>query len=183
MNKHQLHLYTNPQSSQQWWSLENKYLTLKAKAEGKDLMLRTRTKLTSYAIHSLARIVGSIQHGATTEKSIYVQQINKQLSFLVYSKGILSDISLICQLNCYQKISSPICLQRCVVTCIKMLKLNSCGKCWKKFVKVEVSLSEVLLTGCKWCSLALRKGEGWGTTRAAISHSDYSNLTVTEVEC
>jgi len=48
------------------------------------------------------------------------------------SKGILSDISLICQLNCYQKISSPICLQRCVVTCIKMLKLNSYGKCWKK---------------------------------------------------
>ena len=60
-------------------------MTLKAKAEGKDLMLRTKTKLTSYVIHSLARIVISIQHGATTEKSIYVQQINKQLSFPVYS--------------------------------------------------------------------------------------------------
>jgi len=101
------------------------------------------------------------------------------------SKGILSDISLICQLNCYQTISSPICLQRCVVTCVKMLKLNSCGKCWKKFVKVEVSLSEVLLAGCKWCSLALRKGEGWRdteSTRAAIRCSACSNLNVTEVE-
>jgi len=28
--------------------------------------------------------VWSIQHGATTEKSIYVQQINKQISLLVY---------------------------------------------------------------------------------------------------
>ena len=27
-----------------------------------------------------------------------------------FSKGILGDFSLICELNCYQTISSPICL-------------------------------------------------------------------------
>ena len=31
-------------------------------------------------------------------------------SYGVNSKGILGDFSLICELNCYQTISSPICL-------------------------------------------------------------------------
>ena len=41
----------------------------------------------------------------------------------------------ICELNCYQEIASQICLQRCVITCVKKLKFNCCGKPRKKPVK------------------------------------------------
>ena len=38
----------------------------------------------------------------------------------------------ICELNCYQTNYSPLCRYRCVIACLKMLKLNSSGKPWKK---------------------------------------------------
>ena len=57
------------------------------------------------------------------------------------SKGKLWNISQICEVNCYQTISSPICSWRCVVSCIKMLKFNSCGKSRKNPAQVWVPMT------------------------------------------
>ena len=59
-------------------------------------------------------------------------------TILYHSKGKLWNISQICELNRYQTISSPICFWRCVVSCIKMLKFNSCGKSRKYPAQVWV---------------------------------------------
>ena len=63
------------------------------------------------------------------------------LHCILCSKGKLWKISQICELNRYQIISSPICSWKCVVSCIKKLKFNSCGKSRKFPAQVWVPMT------------------------------------------